>query len=77
MAIYFGVIIVLVIVLCFIFVSPIRGANFLEGAHIGVWLIIMRLKDCIGFGVISLMAGEQYMQGTRYIVKTTKMSSKV
>ena len=70
MAIYFELRIVVGMEVCIIFfVSPIRGGNFLGGWLLGVWRIMVRLKDSLGLGVIRLMGGDQYIQGTRYIVK--------
>ena len=55
-AIYFGIMIVMVLVCIIFFVS--------WGAMIGVWGMMVRLKYCIGLVVIRLMGGDQYIQGT-------------
>ena len=49
----------------YFFVSPIRGGNFLGGWLLVVWRTMVRLKDSIALGVIRLMGGAQYIQGTR------------
>ena len=54
MSIYFGIMIVMVLVCIIFFVS--------WGAMIGVWGIMVRLKYCIALLVIRLMGGDQYIQ---------------
>ena len=79
MAIYFGVMIVMVMVMCIIFsFLTYVEANFLVGAGFAVGRLLRLLKYCINLAVIILMGGVQYMHGTEidYKNKTLRCSNR-